>query len=90
MTVITVSSTAESEKILRGAILNANYRDTIRFDSALTNTKITLTSGQVKMTKDLNLKALIFTDGRITTGIADNSNAKRIQKVGEFTFRLLL
>ncbi|AFY58386.1 hypothetical protein Riv7116_6028 [Rivularia sp. PCC 7116] len=56
MAIITVTSTADSgEGTLREAILNANSGDTVRFDSALANKKITLTSGQLDIDKDLSI-----------------------------------
>lgn len=56
MAIITVSSTADSGKgTLREAILNASSGDTIRFDSTLANKKINLTSGQLKIAKNLTV-----------------------------------
>ncbi len=56
MAIITVSSAADSGKgTLREAILQANSGDTVRFNSSLANKKIKLTSGQLKIVKNLTV-----------------------------------
>ena len=74
MTIITVSSTADSGKgTLREAILKANYDDTIRFDSSLAN-------------KTIKLKEQLVIDKNLTV---DGIDAPNLTISGERKTRIL-
>ncbi len=71
MSIITVTTTADKGNgSLRGAIAAAKSRDTIQFSKGLAGKTISLTSGQLKLTKDLTI------DGSGASGLTISGNKK--------------
>ncbi|MDZ7961337.1 MAG: choice-of-anchor Q domain-containing protein [Aulosira sp. DedQUE10] len=78
MTIINVTTTADNGAgSLRSAIASAQAGDTIKFASTLANKAITLTSGQINITKNLTIDGA----GAANLKISGN-NAGRVFEVG--------
>lgn len=81
MAIIKVTNTADSGKgSLRAALDSAQAGDTIQFDSSLANKTITLTSGELAITKDITIDGA----GAENLTISGN-NATRVFSVWKYT-----